>query len=369
MRTVTATDCAAALARALALLLMVSAPLQATAAEPGIWSVITGGAPLAPGDTLAGEFTTASGDTTALPEGRYLLWLVDGAWALETRARVPGEAFNIPGETLSNPLLASLPLLADVGEMYVLFYAFHGLLPLPGERAQVQARLGALPALFDDDEAVPTTYRTPQGLLARAGVSGLLFMEGREIRYRFPNTWQAALTPVVVEAAARFLAGEAPSAYPLPAREGTRIPETLLSVQAPTLLVRVAAEAAEAPDDALRVVMEETAQGGLSARVESDHPGAVSRFLLEQLSPLLAAFAVEGVALVSGDAASLEALARAFPEWRFQAVDTPEAQLAWSNVSALAISADGVIAAPLSLPVSELSELTALETALRRIAP
>lgn len=77
---------------------------------------------MTPGTELAGTFYSAAGTPAELPGvGRYLLWVVDEAFALETRIEVPYAEFDHPASNTRFLLETLPPLLERYGVQGVAF--------------------------------------------------------------------------------------------------------------------------------------------------------------------------------------------------------------------------------------------------------
>lgn len=333
---------------------------------------------LVPGGSLGSlTFSGADGEEVRLPEeGRYLLWLVDGALALETRTEVPLAEF-LPFLSRDERLaLANLTLLiprfADLGQGYVLFYqSAYTFLPTGAQRAEVQARFEPFNVLFDTGGTIQSKVSSGEGIRS-LDLSGLYLMEGEEIRYRYlhrelrPELWEEeGVAELIVEGATAFLQGQEPPVVPLPvARTQTAIPDSVLALDGPALVLRVSGLAAEAPEDGLWIKVEEN-----RVSTEGDHPASGSRFLLESLPPVLERYGVQGVALVHEAAENIPDLERNFPGWTFIPLDNPKERLRWLELrSALVVSGDGIVEMPLTVGAFNERGTAALERALTAVA-
>ncbi|ADI14200.1 hypothetical protein Trad_1073 [Truepera radiovictrix DSM 17093] len=291
-------------------------------------------AALTPGSFLEISFTNAQDTEETLPTtGRYLLWVEDAVFALDTRDALPLADLNPqadPAATLVNPVTTLWPQLE--GESVALLYGRLGALPGDAERAEVAARLPVAQVLFDDAQALP--LQVSSGGFARdTNLSGLYLMEGQRVAYRFllPGIWEAqGLVPLVTEAARTFLAGDEPPLTPIPAARGTQVPEEALPVSAPALLMRVSALAVDASGEG----------------TDNDRAiAAEQRAVLEALPELLERYGVPGVGLVTGDEAVLPTFEAAFPDWQFVAIGAPEPFLRFLETQALVVNGSGEVEA------------------------
>lgn len=323
----------------------------------------------APGITLESPFYDADGEAVTLPEeGRHLLWLIDAAFALETRENVPAAEFDPSADaaaTLFNPTAELLDVLKADGEVLsgtVLFYERLTFLPGAAERAEASARFAPLTVLFDEDGVFPE--RVTDGAFASAPrLEGLYLMEGQTVRYRFlsPGLWERwGATDIVVDGASAFLAGAEPEVTSVPATVGAALPSDLRPVDGPLLILRLSGVDAEmdtAPDGDARAEM----AMGLTEN---------STFLLENLPPLLERYGVQGVGLLLAGSPPVDALERAFPAWRFMSMDEPESWLAWLETQALLIDGAGEVQASFILFPARPDDPDrgALEQALRAVS-
>jgi hypothetical protein len=307
------------------------------AISPRVGASVQPAHPLAPGITITQSFTDVSGNRVTLPtEGRYLLWSIDAAFALETRAQVPNREFaDISDENFAfdyqNPTV-HVPDFGDFGTSIIIFFEDLGPLPFPDERAEVAARFPGVTVLFDDNRVFDPLVRGGAGAMT-VDLGRLLLMDGQEVRDHYLNTFaQPDHKAVTIAAAEAFVAGETPALSPIVPNTGEQIPADNLLLSGPLFTLWVNPQVAEAP-------LEPTGQGA--------HPGTNSRRVLTGLTPLLAEYGVQGVAL-SGDPNTDTALfAAEFPDWQLLVLATPEEQLRWTQTRALLIDSDKRIVSPL----------------------
>lgn len=330
------------------LLLLMSVAL---AQRPQLLVLFDGNEVLAPGTPLPfEEFADAESGLLSLPQrGRYLLWLIDGAAALETEAEIappPDAPEGSPGQFNETILL---PSFEELGPAYIVFFeSGQGEMPVGAERAQVHERFGDHTVLFDDDGVVPTVREDGNNVNPR----GLYLIDEGIVRYRYaePYRWDVAgVVELIVEGARAFLEGRDPPVYPSPLRAvGAELPDDFPVQEEPLLLLELTGLAAEAPEDGVVIRREEGLGGAFGAAVEWTHPGAQSRFVLNALSPFLQSYGVQGIGLVKEEPDRIPELEAAFPAWRFIALTGPEAVLRWLELrSALIVDREGRVQRPL----------------------
>ena len=324
---------------------------------------------LKPGDVVTGDFYTPAGEAEVLPAaGRYLLWVLDAAFALEDRATIPAAEYNPAADedaTLYNTATELLPLFADLGG-YLVFIEQAGLFPAPGATETLGERYPAYQVRLDYNANIPPEA-TASATTLSTYVAGLYLIEDGTVRYRFigPGLWERwGVTDLVKEAAAAFLAGEEPALVPVTASPGATLPKDL-SLEGPALIFRGGVEAADAPENGLSVQETETSGGTLTELTEA-RPGSGDRFLLEKLQPTLDLYGVRGVALVQEETPDLDKLSASFPGWTFVGVTTPEDRLRWLEVRSLVTSASGKVVAPFLITPSMDKLTEALSEALSR---
>jgi hypothetical protein len=308
-----------------------------TAAAQGVVAVPFENAALAPGSVLETTFTNAQGIEETLPTtGRYLLWVEDAVFALDTRDALPLAELNPQADaaaTLTNPVVTLWPQIE--GESVALFYGRLGALPGETERTEVAARLPVGRPLFDHAQALPLQV-SAGGFARDTNLSGLYLMEGQRVAHRFllPGIWEAqGLVPLVEEAARAFLDGDEPALTPVPAVRGARVPGEALPVSGPALLMRVSALAVDAP-------------AGATEGMDNDRAiAAEQRAVLGALPGLLERYGVAGVGLVTGEETVLPAFEAAFPEWQFVAIGAPEPFLRFLEAQALVVDGAGEVGA------------------------
>jgi hypothetical protein len=356
----------------LLLLLMASAwATTETDLPPKLFALPENNPLMTPGTELEGTFYSADGTPAELPdEGRYLLWVIDEAFALETRIEVPYAEFEpsaVDDSVLYNPTTTGLPKLLGVGEHVVIFSPFYTPPMSDAERAEAAARFEGVQVAFDENEALRA--RTAEGGFGGVRLAeGLYFMEGPTVRYRYPNAWtNAAYDTLIIGAAQTFLAGGEPEVAPIVAVRGSTFPEAVWRAQGPTLVLRVLGTETEAPENGIRFSTMQLPDGSSQGGAEYAHPASTTRFLLETLPPLLARYGVQGVAL-SLDGENREALEAQFPEWTFVFSEGPADALRWINVQAAVLDAENRVESALILVAAEETLDASLRQALAAVA-
>lgn len=281
----------------------------------------------------------------SIPErGRSLLWVVDAAFALDDRAQVPGSELNTTG-SFANLTVTQMPKFANLTPSYVVIVATaKSELPRQAERARVAARLRPSTVLFDD-RALIRTERDAGGFRGDLIVEGLYLLEGRTVRYRYQHFSNAAwdvqgLTPLIREGAATFLRGGEPTAAPVAfSNPGSQLPKSLLTINRPTLMIRITGFEAQAPKDGLQLRVQSNSNS-LRTEVLSKSKYSSGRFLLDALPKTLKKYSAQGVAVVIDDS-QIANLRREFPEWRFLVADRPELRLQLFELASAVIDASG----------------------------
>ena len=309
---------------------------------------------LAPGTFIAGSFVNAGGERAALPaEGRYLLLVAESALALETRERVPLAEYDPSASAdavLANTTVTLLPELEQLGDGYVVFYN-PDYLPPAADYGEVQTRLAPWQVLFDGDEALPLEINAG-GFMSDTNLTGLYFMEGQTIRYRYLGAWTgpSVTRQAILEGARTFLAGGEPERIVFPAVVGAKVPKGSLPADGPALVLMVA-------------------DSVLLDTPEDDAP--VQPFLLRALPPVLEEYGVPGVALTLTTSERLPEIERRFPGWTFVLLGTEEKTLPWLEFggSVGVINGANELEAVLWIVSSERGDDGPLRQALRAVSP
>ena len=307
-----------------------------------------------------------------MPEGRYLLWILDSAFALETRESFSSAELSpedSSGSELFNPTVLTLPDFEALAPSFILFYEY--LLPLsfPEERAEIAERFSGYEVLYDDGISLSARY--PSGAFeSEESLDGLYLMEGSTIKERFPATWNyAPYDTVISEAAAAFLLGKDIASTVLSGTPGDRVPERFRTGE-PSLFLHVPPDLADASPKGVRLETSGSDEGAFSERMTLDHPAAQQRFLIEKLTPVLADYGVKGIALVgTEDQSVLASLSELFPAWTFTPLSSTEDLLYWLSGEVLVVNAEGEVITPLTLVASTSKDTQALERALGQAQP
>lgn len=321
--------------------------------------------PIERGKQLSGEFSDAMGQVVNLPtEGRYLLWIVDAAFALEEREEVSEAEFDptYADNLLYNPTVLTIPQFDQFKDTKIIFTGYYTDLPLRDERLQVVERFPDIQVLFNDQLAFSHDVKG-DGFVGKMGIQGLLFMEGQRIKYVYP----LVSDKIIQEAAKAFLNGEEPSVFPL--NTGDTLPD-FPSFNKPSLIVSIYPYVLEVTPDSAYIQVTNTPDGGSITETKWDHVGAISRFILETLPAALAEYEVQLVAMsrVTLDPEEVEALKETFPEWEFIFLATPEENLAWGNIYTRVVDKNGVLHRDVALGIGLEEDLKNLIKALEEVS-
>jgi hypothetical protein len=227
-------------------------------------------------------------------------------------------------------------------------------MPEGEERLGVAKRFAPYQVLFDDFETLETVVPTEMGTRYLA-VDGLYLVEDGVVRHRALASidWPEEFTEPLMRDVRTFLEGEEPAGFPFALLPGTEMATDFPWASASSLLMTVSGFAAEAPSGSLRMRVEERPGGGSFTRPESEHPGALGRFLLEALSPLLESHGVQGVGVVTHEAERIPELEAAFPAWRFVAAESVADRLRlWELQNAVLLDSAGRVHTPFFVSIA-----------------